>query len=99
MANRKDFMSKYVRSSAKKVRPVVQKSNSWMGNALRSVGFSAFDVLEELMPATIDVAKVTATTGKDIADNIRRVRSQDRTLRNAIERNYYIGLGTKVLKN
>lgn len=99
MANRKDVLSKYVRSSAKKARPVVQKSNSWMGNALRSVGFSAFDVLEELMPATIDVAKVTATTGKDIADNIRRARSQDRTLRNAIERNYYVGLGTKVFKN
>lgn len=99
MANRNDFLSKYVRSSSKKVRPVVQKSNSWMGNALRSVGFSAFDVLEELMPATIDVAKVTATTGKDIADNIRKMRSQDRTLRNAIERNYYVGLGTKVLKN
>lgn len=99
MANRKDVMSKYVRSSAKKVRPIVQKSNSWMGNALRSVGFSAFDVLEELMPATIDVAKVSATTAKDVADGIRRVRSQDRTLRNAIERNYYVGLGTKVLKN
>lgn len=99
MANRKDVLSKYVRSSAKKARPIVQKSNSWMGNALRSVGFSAFDVLEELMPATIDVAKVTATTGKDVADTIRRARSQDRTLRNAIERNYYVGLGTKVLKN
>ncbi|MCM1220950.1 MAG: hypothetical protein NC548_41335, partial [Lachnospiraceae bacterium] len=99
MANRKDVLSKYVRSSAKKARPIVQKSNSWMGNALRSVGFSAFDVLEELMPATIDVAKVTATTAKDVANNLRAARTQDRTLRSAIEKNYYVGLGTKVLKN
>ena len=66
MAN--DSLSKYIKKSTVKSRSISQKSGSWIANAIKSVGYSTFDVLEELLPATIDVAKVTATTGKDIAE-------------------------------
>ena len=95
----KDSLSKYIKKPTIKSRNIAQKSGSWISNAIRSVGYSTFDVLEELLPATIDVAKVTASTGKDIAESMKRARSSDRTLRNAIDRNYYIGLGREVFKN
>jgi hypothetical protein len=95
----KDNLSKYVKKSATRTRGIAQKSGSWMSNAMKSVGYSTFDVLSELMPSTIDVAKVTASTGKDIADSIKQSRTGDKSLRNAIDRNYYVGLGREVFKN
>ena len=79
----KDSLSKYIKKPTIKSRNIAQKSGSWISNAIRSVGYSTFDVLEELLPATIDVAKVTASTGKDIVESMKRARSSDRTLRNA----------------
>ena len=97
MAN--DFLSKYVKNGSRKSRQVTTKSNSWISNALKSVGYSSFDVLTELMPATVDVAKTTATVGTDIATSIKKARTSDRTLKSAMERNFYMGLGKDILKN
>ena len=95
----KDSLSKYIKKSTVKSRNIAQRSGSWISNAIKSVGYSTFDVLEELLPATIDVAKVTATTGKDIAESMKKARTSDRSLRTAIDRNYYLGLGREVFKN
>lgn len=95
----KDFLSKYVKSGSRKSRQSNSKSNSWISNALKSVGYSSFDVLTELMPSTVDAAKTTATIGNDIATSIQKARTSDRSLKNAMERNYYVGLGKDILKN
>ena len=94
-----DFLSKYVRKGSKKSRPMTTKSNSWITNALKSVGYSSFDVLTELMPATMDAAKTTADIGTDIATSIQKARTSDRSLKTAMEHNFYAGLGKDILKN
>jgi len=95
----KDSLSKYVKKPSVKSTNSVKKAGSWLSNAIKSVGYSSIDLLSELLPSTIDVAKTTAATGKDIAETMKKARSSDRTLRNAIDKNYYINLGREVFKN
>ena len=95
----RDSLSKYVKKPVAKTKSIAQSSGSWLSNAMKSIGYSSFDILEELLPSTIDAAKVTATTGKDIATSIRQARTTDRTLKAAIDRNYYLGLGREIFKN
>jgi hypothetical protein len=66
---------------------------------LKSVGYSSLDIIEELMPATFDVAKNTVNVGQDLAVKMTNVKNSDRTLKNALDKNYYIGLGKEFWRN
>lgn len=95
----KDLMSKYVKRSSVKKKPVQQKSGSWISNAIKSIGLASTDVITELIPATIETAKTTATIGTDIANSIMSARSSQRTLKTALSRNFYVDIGKDLLKN
>ena len=97
MAN--DILKKYVKQSQKKMKPLAQKSGSWVMNVLKSAGYTGMDVITELAPSTMETAKATATIGKDVATTLKGARTSDRSLKNALDKSFYVGLGKRFLQN
>lgn len=95
----KGLMDKYVNQVKKKTVPMQHKSNSWIGNALRSVGYSSFDIIKELAPSSIDTAITAVNTGQELATKLNKIRTSDKPLKTALDKSYYLGLGKRMFKN
>ena len=94
-----NIVDKYVTKPKVKKHKSSQNQGSWLGNVMRSLGYSGIDVLEELAPSTVDFVKTTMDVGQDMYTALNNAKSSDRTLKNALEKNYYIGLGKDIFKN
>ena len=95
----KGLMDKYVNQAKKKTAPMQHKSNSWISNALRSVGYSSFDIIKELAPSSIDTAITAVNTGQELATKLNKIRTSDKPLKVALDKSYYLGLGKRMFKN
>lgn len=95
----KDILSKYGKASSKKVKPKGNKSGTWATNVLKSFGYSAAEALQEIVPATIDVASATAQSGKTLVDTVKTAKRGDRQLSTALKKNFYYGLASEFWKN
>lgn len=71
----------------------------WLANAIKSVGYSASDVVSDILPATMGTIKTVSENSKDIIDQMRQSKSQLKRLTKSFEQNAYIGMGKDMFKN
>lgn len=82
------------------VREVKGKIQStWLNNALRSVGAASADVIKDMMPATTETLKSMTAPAIELATSIRRSRTSNKTVLNALKSNPAVKVGEDFFKN
>lgn len=95
----KNIFDKYVSNVESRSKKVSMKSNAWTSNALRSLGYSAMDILSEVIPSTMDTARASYESIRDVSTAIRASRSKDKQMKMALNKNFYVNLGKEAWNN
>ena len=96
MANKPtDFFNK----SRVAKRTLKTNESGWLANAAKSIGYSASDIITEIMPATMGTIKSVSENSKDILAQLRQAKPQLQRLTKGFEQNAYVGLGKDIFKN
>ena len=98
MANMKD-LNRFVKKGQVKARKVPVKAGSWLANAMKSVGLSSRDIVQNVMPNTIGAAESAVETVGEITDSLRDLKGQRGKLTRAFDANVYTQLAKEGLKN
>lgn len=98
MANTTD-LKKMFEKGKRRVRRVTPKANSWGANMLKSLGYSAMEIFEDITPNSANIAKSSVEAAKNLRENMIENRAQNRPLRAALEQNVYVGLGKEWFQN
>ena len=75
------------------------KTNSWASNVLKSMGYSAADVLGVTLPTTMDIAKSNAEVITEMIRSARSMKSSNKRLLSAIDSNEYTKFVKDAIKN
>lgn len=68
------------------------KSNSWLSNAAKSLGYSSLDVLSEILPNTINMSKNALETSQDLINDFKDFKTVKSRLSQTMENNVYLDL-------
>ena len=98
MANMKD-LNRFVKKGQVKAKKVPVKAGSWLANAMKSVGLSSRDIVQQVMPNTIGAAESAAETVGEITESLRDLKGQRGKLKQAFDANVYTQLAKEGLKN
>ena len=98
MANMKD-LNRFVKKGQVKAKKVPVKAGSWLANAMKSVGLSARDTIQEIMPNSIELASSAVETTGEVVDALRDMKGQRGKLKQAFDANVYTKLAKEGLKN
>lgn len=75
------------------------KTNKWASNVLKSMGYTATDVISATMPNTIDIARNNTQIITDIVRSAKTMKTSNRRLLSAIGSNEYTQLTREAIKN
>lgn len=92
-------MTKYGKPASKKVKPAGRKQGNWATNVLKSFGYASADIIQEIMPSTVDVAQASIQAGQDLVNTIRATKNNNRKIGASLDKNYYFGLAKEFWKN
>ena len=99
MAKTSDLRKLFERGK-KQVRKVNNtKAGSWGANALRSLGYSSLDVIKSITPNMAEMAESAVETSKELRETLMEAKSQNRSLKDALDKNLYVGTGKEWFKN
>lgn len=99
MAKTSDLRKMFERGK-KQIRNVSNtKAGSWGANALRSLGYSSLDVIKNITPNMAEMAGSAVETSKELRQTLMEAKSQNRSLRDALDKNLYVGTGKEWFKN
>ena len=80
-------------------RSITVKTNSWLANVVKSLGYSAMDVLEDVAPASLSIGQQAITDAKDAVSAIKDIKSVSTQAANALNLSTYTTLAKDVAKN
>lgn len=89
MANKNKFNTSI--PSNRKTR-LNTKSNSWLSNAAKSLGYSSLDVLSEILPNTINMSKNALESSQDLINDFKDFKTVKSRLSQTMENNVYLDL-------
>ena len=75
------------------------KVGAWLTNVGKSIGYSAQDVLSDVMPATASHVTSAVETVQDFREKMREVRISGKRMQEMAEANVYYQLGQEAIKN
>lgn len=72
---------------------------AWLTNFGKSIGYSAQEVLAEVLPATAETVTTTAQNLQEFKDKMRELRTSGKRLQEMADANIYYQLGHDAIKN
>lgn len=91
------FNNKFSPAKSGKAR-INTTSAEWVKNAIKSLGYSSMDILNDVMPSTIDAVKSVTELSQEVVDSVRDLKGQTTKIKNSLDKNVYMELGRN-LKN
>lgn len=99
MASNMRDLERLLQKGRKSSRRVPVKAGSWLSNAMKSVGYSSMDILNDMMPNTVALGQSAAQSATDIKDSIRNLGSQRGKLKSAFNGSIYGQLTKEAIQN
>ena len=75
------------------------KPGAWLTNVGKSVGQSVFDVLQDVMPATAEIASNSGEYVMNFKDHMQELKAKRQQIKQSMEKNVYLDIGREALTN